>query len=158
MFRCLKICGFTEYIFHLASSKTAKPCQMLSWHHSNKVSASVNNDAGLAAAQLSLAGFIRKVHCLSCCIEKEMHFLSFAESLGHLRVKIPLFCLFNIKGARALISIKMVVGPNYLYDCPLELLSMLFSLSGFSKALSPQEVYVRRIQYRQFRHHKRALH
>lgn len=48
-----------------------------------------------------------------------------------------LICLDNMKGACALISIKTVIGLNYLYDCPFELLSMLFSLSFFSKRLSP---------------------
>lgn len=46
-----------------------------------------------------------------------------------------LICLDNMKVAGALISIKLVIGLNYLYDCPLELLSMLFSLSFFSKRL-----------------------
>lgn len=83
---------------------------------------------------------------------------SLAESLSHRRVKCPLFCLYNIKDASALISIKRTIGLNYVYDCPLELPSMPFSLSAFSKPLSPQEVYVRGIQCRQFRRHKRALH
>jgi len=83
---------------------------------------------------------------------------SLTESLGHHRVKCPLFCLYNIRDAGALISIKRAIELNYLYDCPLELLSMLFSLSGFSKPLSLREVYVRGIQCRQFRRHERALH
>lgn len=49
---------------------------------------------------------------------------------------VLLICLDNMKGAGASISIKTVIVLNYLYDCPLELLSMLFSLSTFSKSLS----------------------
>lgn len=97
---------------------------------------SVDDDAILAEAQLSLAGCIRKHHCLSCCQSRKCLFsASLTESLGHHRVKCPLFCLYNIRGTGALISIKRAIGLNYLYDCPLELLSMLFSLSGFSKPL-----------------------
>lgn len=135
-------------------------CQM---YHDITTACSVVEFSGwwcrLGGGTALLGQLYQNTALLELLSESKMLFsASLAESLGHRRVKCPLFCLYNIKGAGALISIKRTIGLNYLYDCPLELPSMPFSLSAFSKPLSPQEVYVRGIQCRQFRRHKRALH
>lgn len=86
----------------------------------------------------SLAGTDRKRHHLRCCRVENDACVIFPASLSpRAFTEWLLICLDNMKGAGALISIKTVIGLNYLYDCPLELLSMLFSLSCFSKSLSP---------------------
>lgn len=108
---------------------------VLSWHHSI-FRVLVSGDSSLA--QLIFFWHCWKKHCLRCCRGENDCSVIFPLSLSPWAImEWLLICLDNMKGAGALISIKTVIGLNYLYDCPLELLSMLFSLSFFSKRLSP---------------------
>lgn len=87
---------------------------------------------------LSLAGTVTKRRHLRHCRAGSECSVIFPALLSPQAIaERVLICLDNMKGAGALISIKTVIGLNYLYDCPLELLSMLFSLSCFSKSFSP---------------------
>lgn len=107
----------------------------------------------------SLPGSVEKQHRLRRCRVENDCSVIFPASLSPWAImEWLLICLDNMKGAGALISIKTAIGLNYLYDCPLELLSMLSPYPSSQSTTPLQEVYVRRIQCSQLTHHKRALH
>lgn len=111
---------------------------VLLWHH-NILHVLENNGAG--SAQHIFGWHHQKTAASDLLESRKWSCVIFPARLSPWTITgggggVLLNCLDNMKGACALISIKTVIVLNYLYDCPLELLSMLFSLSSFSKSLS----------------------
>lgn len=132
-----KTIGITQHISSLANGKTAKARQTLSWHRNNKAGASVSNHASSVLPQLLLAAFLRKTALLSCCMGKDICCLWPRSPWTTSGWKSCCFAYAIEDSAGGFISIKLLIGLNYLYDWPLELLSVLFSSPGFSKSLHP---------------------
>lgn len=89
----------------------------------------VNGDASLAQLVFGWHRQKKQRHWRHCRVGNECSVIFPAPLSPRAIAERVLICLDNMKGAGALISIKTVIGLNYLYDCPLELLSMLSSLS-----------------------------